>query len=237
MFVWTRETIQYRMDAWEYLQYDAEIAAHILPFLPKEARVCDAGCGLGCLSLALAPHCGRVTAVDSDAAALEVLRRNAQKAEINNLEIVWGNLFAMRPKPLYDAMIFCFFGQLKETLRAAKRQCGGRIILIKKNWENHRFTLEKSPLRHSTYSETLRELEALGVPCVGETFPLEMGQPFRSAGDAAAFFSIYSGASADAAEVLPLLEETGNSEFPYFLSSCRQLGLIVLDTGKIPDSI
>ena len=95
-FEWTEETIRFREDAAVRVQFDAAIAQHILPFLPENAHVCDAGCGLGFLSLALAPHCRRITAVDASSAALAVLARNAVRMGYDNIQIVQGDLFAQR---------------------------------------------------------------------------------------------------------------------------------------------
>ena len=70
MYRWTPETVQYMKDASEYGSYHRELAARITPYLTKESRVCDAGCGLGYLTMALAPFVKQVTAVDISAEAL-----------------------------------------------------------------------------------------------------------------------------------------------------------------------
>ena len=80
MVEWTQEAIRFRMDAAERVGFDETIAAQILPHLPPNAHVCDAGCGLGYLSLALSRGCASVTAVDTSAAALAALRENAARA-------------------------------------------------------------------------------------------------------------------------------------------------------------
>ena len=75
MAFWDADTIRFMIDACEYAPYNRELAAYIGPRLAPGAHVCDAGCGLGYLSLELARHAGRVTAVDRSPEALAVLRR------------------------------------------------------------------------------------------------------------------------------------------------------------------
>ena len=79
MFLWKPDMIRFMRDASEHTGYHADLAARIVPHLKEGARVCDAGCGLGYLSLALAPLAAQVTAVDRNADALSVLRENCEK--------------------------------------------------------------------------------------------------------------------------------------------------------------
>lgn len=63
---WTDESIAFLRDAAAMNRYYETIAEKITPQLPENAHVCDAGCGIGELSLALKPYCRHVTAVDAD---------------------------------------------------------------------------------------------------------------------------------------------------------------------------
>lgn len=239
MYVWTQTSIRFRMDAAAYTRYDEEIARHIAPRLTEGAHLCDAGCGLGYLSLALAKCCGRVTAVDTSGAALAVLRGGIERLGVENVDVVEGNLFSMRPMEPYDAMAFCFFGRVEETLRAAKAQCRGTVYLVKKTWGHHRFTFDRVPLAGYTLQHTVLELEARGVPFTQETFPIEMGQPFRSLEDASLFFETYrqdeDGEAITPERVRNLLRASGSERFPYFLPSSQTLSLITIDVCDIPD--
>lgn len=241
MYIWSPDAIRFRVDAAEYTKYDEAIAARILPYLKADAHVCDAGCGLGYTSLALARHCARVTAVDTSAEALAVLRGNIKRTGMKNISVEESDLFLMRPKQKYDAMLFCFFGRLEETLRAAKTQCAGTVFMVKKNWRNHRFTPGQVPLKRFTFQQTLFELDALRIPCRAETFPIEMGQPFWSAEDAVLFFETYRQED-DAEQVAPekvrsLLCANNSAEFPLFLPSKKVLGLVAVDTKDIPEHL
>lgn len=241
MYQWPKDSIRFRIDAAEITKFDDTIIAQIVPDIPQNAHVCDAGCGLGYTSLALARHCARVTAVDTSGVALNVLRETIAAGKIRNIEVIEGDLFSMRPGLIYDVMLFCFFGRLEETLRAAKTQCAGTVFMVKKNWPNHRFTPGEMPLKRFTYQQTLLELDALGIPYLAKTFPIEMGQPFRSVEDAVQFFSIYrqqnDAEPVDPASVKRILCAGDSAEFPYFLPSRKALGLVAVKIKDIPEEL
>ena len=62
---WTNESIAYLRDAAKVNDYYRVLAEKIAARLPNGAHICDAGCGVGELSLALAALGFRVTAVDT----------------------------------------------------------------------------------------------------------------------------------------------------------------------------
>ena len=237
MYFWSPESIRFRIDAAEQTGYDDAIIAQLLPELSGETHVCDAGCGLGYTSLALARHCARVTAVDTSPAALDVLRANMLSRNMPNIDVVEGDLYAMQPERKYDAMVFCFFGRVEETLRAAKAQCTGTVYMIKKNWLNHRFTPGAVPLGRFTFQQTLKELDTLQVPYRARTVPVEMGQPFRSLEDAVRFFELYrqqGDEEENASDRVKQLLTTTNAEvYPYFLSASSELGIVAVDVKNI----
>ena len=72
MQLWEKDMVRFMRDASEYSTYHQELAKRLSPYLNKEMHICDAGCGLGYLSLALAPYVGSVTGVErhSDASAV-----------------------------------------------------------------------------------------------------------------------------------------------------------------------
>ena len=54
---WTDESIAFLRDAAAMNRYYETIAEKITPQFQENAHVCDAGCGIGELSLALKPYC------------------------------------------------------------------------------------------------------------------------------------------------------------------------------------
>ena len=52
-FAWTPERVRFMANADAHTDYYQKLARWLAPWLPKNGHVCDAGCGLGSLSLAL----------------------------------------------------------------------------------------------------------------------------------------------------------------------------------------
>ena len=242
MFRWTDDMIRFMADAAGRTDFHQRLAAELLPWLHPDDAVCDAGCGLGYLSLALAPHVRHITAAERDAAALAVLERELALRHIENVYPCCEDVFAHRPEKPYDAMVFCFFGSMDEILSVAAAQCRGTVIAVKRDQTAHRFTVTRQPLGGSHGLEAAcRRLEELGIPYELKRTAFRFDQPFRSLEDARRFFEMYrrrDDASLITDELLrQRLEATGDGEFPWRLPSARPAGIITFDALKIRDTL
>lgn len=237
MFQWTDEIMAFRADADRINHADRFLARQIAAELMGTEHICDAGCGMGFLSVELAKLGFSVTACDHSEDALRFLENRCREEGIQGIETWKGDLFSAEPKEKYDAMVFCFFGRVEEILQAISKQCKGKAFVIKKDWNTHRFDMKERPLKHSTFQKTCRELTELGLPYETKSFSLEMGQPLCSVEDGVRFFAAYDpdGAVPTQEEVAARLEKR-EGEFPWFLPSVRPLGMIILNAGDIPDN-
>ena len=240
MFRWTDEGIRFMADAAGETDFHRRLAAELLPYLTPEDAVCDAGCGLGHLSLALLPYVRTVTAVEREQRALAVLERELALRHIENVHPCCEDVFTHRPEKPYDAMVFCFFGSMDEILSAAKAQCRGRVIAVKRDQTAHRFTVTRQPLGGSHGLEAAcRRLEQLGIPYELKRTAFRFDQPFRSLEDARRFFALYrrqDDASLITEELLrERLEATGDAVFPWRLPSLRPAGILLFDASNIPE--
>lgn len=233
---WTDETLAFLRDAARYSRYYEIIAEKIAPHLPPRAHLCDAGCGTGGLSLALLPHCAKITAVDKDARAIGELSRALPRA---GLTALCADIASLSPVPPYDAMVFCLFGNTEETLRIAARQCRREIFLVKRDYDRHRFSAGSVSLGEYNAPSTEQVLARRGIPYACERFTADFGQPFRSLEDAERFFALYN-RSADASltrdEIAARLTAGPDAEFPYYLPNEKKLCLFRLHTRDIPES-
>ena len=237
MFQWNEEMVRFMRTASEYGDYHRRLVQRMRPALHSADHICDAGCGLGYLSLALAPYVRRVTAADRSEAALDVLRQNCAARGIRNIEILSGEL---QPVPLaapYDAMVFCFFGRMEEIAAVAKAQCRGTVLVIKKNYTSHRFSVGEHPAGWDSFRAGADWLTERGVPFEAETLEPEMGQPFRSMEEARQFFRLYS-RDADKAAITDeflrgRLAETGREDFPLYLPHKRQVGYLQFESKDL----
>lgn len=227
MFEWTQESIAYMDDACRRTDFHRKLTAELQPYLRETDSVCDAGCGLGYLSLSLAPYVGAVTAVERDSQALAVLEREIETRHIANVTAVRGDVLAYRPDEPFDAMVFCFFGSMEEILAAAARCCRGTVLAVVRNDVRHRFSgKSRGPGRHS-YEIACRILTEKGISFTTRTASFAFDQPFRSLEAARRFFELYGGSE----DWRSRLVETGDPEFPWQLPSRREFGLITFQMG------
>lgn len=227
MFKWTQESIAYMDDACRRTDFHRKLTAELQPYLRETDCVCDAGCGLGYLSLSLAPYVGAVTAVERDSQALAVLEREVKARGIANVTAVQDDVLAYRPDTRFDAMVFCFFGSIEEILATAARCCRGTVLAVVRNDARHRFSgKSRGPGRHS-YDTACRILAEKGISFTTRTASFAFDQPFRSLEAARRFFELYGGSEDWRARLV----ETGDPEFPWHLPSRRDFGLIVFQAG------
>lgn len=230
MQFWTPDAVRFMRDASEYGDFYPRLVEEILPFLPKDGHICDAGCGLGYLASELAKHCKQVTGIDRSVAAIDAMnRRNSMATGICTDIFEYSEPF--------DAMVFCYFGRTEEILRLAKKLCKGNAVVIKRDCSEHTFSLGSVEHKKHTVEYTLADFSALGIPFVGKKLSLEMGQPFRSLDDAVAFYRLYdkSGVAITEESVAERLISTGREDFPLYLPSKRQMEIVVFSAKDIPE--
>lgn len=229
---WSAASVAFLRDAAAYGDFFPKLAAHLLPWLPKDGHICDAGCGLGSLALELCRYCQLVTAVDLAAAAIEALC-----AEVlpENLRVVCGDIFTMSAQ--YDAMVFCYFGRMREILQIAAHQCTGRVVAVKRANPAHRFSVQPAERDRHRQEEAHALLTTLKIPFETQRLQLEFGQPFRSIEAASDFFALYdrSGAAIGTEELQRRLSQTQSAEFPYYLPSQRDMEIFIFDAHDIPE--
>ena len=226
MFEWTQERIAYMDDACRRTDFHQRLAAELSPYLRRTNRICDAGCGLGYLSLALAPYVDAVTAVERDGQALAVLKREIETRHIANVTAVRGDVLAYRPDEPFDAMVFCFFGSMEEILAAALRQCRGTVLAVVRDDVCHRFSgAPRAPGRHS-FDAACGVLDAHGIPYTAQRAALDFPQPFRTLEDARTFLALYGGGAPAEDDLRAKLVSTGDPDFPWQLPGVRRFGII-----------
>ncbi len=238
MQMWQQDMVRFMRDASEYGTYHRELARMLAPHLSAEMHVCDAGSGLGYLSLALAPYVKQVTAVERHPRAAAVLEENCREKGVDNVVSCCGSIEETAPVEPYDAMVFCFFGSVEEILTLAKAQCRGDVFVITRNYTTHRFSVGKHASGSYGYQNSSAGLAQRGIPVEEELFEVEFGQPFRTFEDARSFYEIYSkdpdrGVITDDF-LREKLVETGDETFPFYLPHRRSLALIKFRAADIP---
>ena len=239
MFQWNAEKVRFMEDAAAWGDFHARLAAELAPYLPRDGHVCDAGCGTGHLALALSPYVKRVTAVDVSHQALALLAENCRKRGAANIDIRCGDIARLPPEQPYDAMVFCFFGHIKEILAISAAQCRGTVLAVMRSDAAHRFSAAQPAIRRGGYFRGREELEKLGVPFQAKEMELPMGQPFRTLEDARRFFELYRQPDDTTPITDALLQTrltaTGREDFPFYLPQSRRFGLLRWHAGTMPE--
>lgn len=229
MQFWSAEAVSFMADATEYSDFHRKLTEILLPYLPQDGHICDAGCGLGALGRELSAHCAQVTAIDSSEIAVSAAKNRPMP---RNMEIFCADLHTV--EQTFDAMIFCYFGRIGEILDIAEKICRGKVIIIKRSCAEHHFSLSR-PSRSYAPDKTRDTLDKSKIPCLQRHLSLEFGQPFRSVDDAVAFFRLYDHGTepVTAERVLPRLQPISHPTYRYYLSERREMELFVLDAADI----
>lgn len=237
---WYEDMIRFMRQASEYGTYNQLLLEKMQPYLHEDMHICDAGSGLGYLSLAMAPYVRLITAVEKHPGAANVLEENCLRLGIRNICSRCTDMEELLPEERYDAMVFCFFGQIPQILRLAKQQCRGRVFVFTRNYEHHRFSVGTHPTGWEGFPDLQAALQALEIPAHHEVFQAEHGQPLRSLQDARRFFELYSkdGDTSLLTDdfLLSKVIPTGREDFPFYMPHSRDLAFVTFLAGDIPDT-
>ena len=230
--IWTEESAKLLWRAYQKGAAVKTLTDLITPALRPGAQLCDAGCGVGALSLELARRGFRVTALDISAIAL------GQLPQHELITVRHEDAGKHVPKTAYDAMIFSFFGDMEQCLRMAARCCAGDVFYISRDYDMHRFSVGKYPVRYSGYHQAMAHLDELFIPYQAQAFELDMGQPFENLEEARRFFALYSrdnDSSLITDEFLrSRLVETRDCDYPLYLPHMRRCGMVHFQVKDIP---
>ena len=232
MCEWNEEHIRFARDAADYGDYYSCLAEKLLKYLPRGGRICDVGCGMGDLSLALSLYFAEVSACDVSPTAIAELRCRMDGEKIR---VICGDIAKNPAEIPYDGMVFSLFGSPEQILDIAAWQCQGTVCVVNRSNREHRFSLEKQTLHHDSAGELMEALQMRGVPFQAEEFTLEFGQPFRSEEDAMAFFTLYNRENRQPSweSVLARLRKTGRQDFPLYAPEAKGLHLLCFDSRDL----
>ena len=132
MSAWTDDIISFMEDANRFTSYFDYLAAIVKDHTPPMGHICDAGCGMGQLALALAPFASAVDAVDTSAAATDYVGHLARREDASNVRAVRADMRLLQPEARYDTMAFCLSASVADALAIARRCCIGKVVVVDK---------------------------------------------------------------------------------------------------------
>ena len=85
MSMWRPDMVRFMRDAATHSDYNARLRDMMLPYLHPQDSICDVGCGLGYLSLALAPYVRLIKAKAPLPCCAKTARRSASATSARNV--------------------------------------------------------------------------------------------------------------------------------------------------------
>lgn len=233
MFIWTKESIQLFKNAAEYNQYHEFLRTKFQCFIGKDDTVLDLGCGLGYLTLKLAPECQRITAMDVDQDALAVLRGNKSQYHLDNIEVVQQDWTEISADQKWDVVVVCFFGQLRRDLDAFINLCNKKVIAVVANGNDPHFLPKNMLDRHKDKAEDLKNFLSKRYKVESyEQATIAFGQPFVSYDEAYAFVKHYRPKN-DHSDIQAHLEKylvsANQPPYQYELPNQKEIGIFVIE--------
>ncbi len=238
MSEWNGQMIAYMDDASSYGDYFASLSSVLSQYIQKDMTVCDAGCGIGQLSFALASGVKKVTGIDMSESAIKFCEEKKRISDAANVSFECKDLLNMPETMIFDVMVFNYFGRMEQIMEIARRHCRRTLIIIKKNYTEHRFSIGRNPIEDREVYGAEEYLKREKIAHTERLFSHEFGQPFRSIEDALEFFNIYSRdpdrSIINEQNVKSRLVETGNPVFPYYLPHVRNSRIHIIDMKEVP---
>lgn len=192
LYAWDEKSIKWYENAVDYRSFHSDVAEMVLAALPAGASICDIGCGIGALTLHLAPRCSRVLAMDLNSTAISVLERRVKAANLHNVTAITADFDTTAvPAEKYDAAVFCLAGGVPSFLERAGLWAK-RLFFIENATDSRSFSSVGSRTKEIYYSEDINYLKTLGIPFQYQFFSAPFGQVFTSREDAEAFMRHYN---------------------------------------------
>ncbi len=226
-FLWNDQTIEWMGAAARHSNYYKHLARHIRELLPCSPRLLDMGCGAGFLTRELAVFASSVTAVDINERAISEVRQLGLKNV--NAHCCDANTFSRQNRKGFDAVIYCYYGEDEEILRAVQEGLCGLVIAIGSVTDRHNFSSE-GVVRKRCFLSLLELLERREIAYDLKKFNLDFSQPVSSFAEAMKFHSHYSGRSRALSEqeIKKRLTLSCEGEHPYIIPAVRDIGIAAI---------
>lgn len=231
MFIWSDESILWYQAAAEWTKYHLLVSKEIEEFFHADDYVCDVGCGLGCMSIILAPLVKHITAVDIEPRVLKILNDRAKEEGIVNISPVESDWKLLNDNS-YDTVLACSFGTLQKDFYDFMRLARKRLIIIKRGHTKERngFATEYSRTYGANNDEEF--LDRNRIPYQIKTFQADFGQPLREKGEAVRFVEHYrlrpEDQSMDDYLAQHMIEEP-DGVYQYYLPNMKNVHILVIE--------
>ena len=192
LYSWSENTIRWYSNAVSFRSFHREVAEYRLKDLPPSPSVVDGGCGIGALVMHLAPHCGRLAAMDLNPAAISYLRKQLNRRGLSRVETIAGDfLTAAPPQNRFDGAVFCLAGGVDVFLDTGF-QWADTLFFVENATNQRSFSSVGVQTKETYFNDDLNRLQELGIPHSYRFFTAPFGQVFTDRSDAEAFMRHYN---------------------------------------------
>jgi hypothetical protein len=226
-FTWKEDTIRWYRDAEKYTGFFKNVAGVVAPMTAGHSSLCDLGCGLGLIDIALSKHLRRIDCIDKSEAAIASLASDIDSLGITNIYPRVADIDGLNEN--FDIMLFCFFGSHK--LDSYRPLCKKVISVVSYRDPDALMPEKHRKFEKNTVDKTEAYLKENGVEYVLTPAQFEFGQPLRSKDDACAFILSHAPdmTKNELDEFLSgKLIYTGERDFPCYIPRKKRVGIFEL---------
>ena len=223
-FNWDDDTIRWYQEANAYTDFFTNVAQVISPALEKETHLCDVGCGLGLVDLALRKKVKAITAIDSNEKVIASLKGQIKKKEITNIETKVMDYQQMTGN--YDVILLSFFAS--RDLDFFLDHCRKLIVLVDQKTKIKPFIDGTRSHRRNTESRLVESLVKNNHDYLVKRATFEFGQPLGSRAEADRYMEkTYPKAQAHqrSSYLEEELLENDDHTYPYYLAREKALSI------------
>lgn len=229
-FFWTKQRIDWFIDASEYTGFHRNLAQEIFPEIHPDDSIVDFGCGIGLLDLALAERAKKICGMDISEEA--ITQMNCEIANKNLKNVTALHKDATQFDGYCDVGIMSFFGKSSEDMGFYRKKCHKKLIRIA-NIKNDS-TLYPKQYRKTckdTAEDVKQELLEHDLPSSFKSIELEFGQPLRSEAEVFSFIHFNAPKITNGEMELFLKEKvvhTNDKKFPFYIPNKKPIGIFTI---------
>jgi SAM-dependent methyltransferase len=236
-FTWTKQSIDWLEQASKVTPYYQDLAKLCRPFLLQSDSLIDIGCGTGNFSLAFASYVKRVTAVDINPLAIEILKQKCQGLNLENIyprESDWKDI---SEKSSFEIVFISYVnglasGQLNKLASLSSRLIIGVLPKYGREksfgLENYITATNEKNSSRDTFSKAISYLQNRGIPFQAKEFSCDFGQPFASMQEYQSFLNFYFDIKASDIPTEYTEKYLQKTSQGYYLPNVKECGIIII---------
>lgn len=194
MYEWTEEKIRWYQQAETYPGNNRNQVLADIIFREMESpfSICDLGCGIGGLSIALSQKAEKVMAVDQNRDVISVLKDRIENKSLSNIEVRQGDYKKLLPQEeRLDAAVICMAGNLEKDVPYVLEWARKKIFLITEITSYHHFKVSRKKKVYEDPERIRDFIKGQGLSYHEQIVRVHFGQPFKNQAEAVEFMRCY----------------------------------------------